>query len=390
MRGPEVGAGGPSPHTPEVFLALREMRRAKLRFALLTGAVGLLAFLVLFLQTLTGALIEQFIGALEHQSGQVVVFGEQARRNLEGSVVPADTVDAVAAVDGVAVAGPLGEGTFTVEADGELTDAVLFGYELGGPGAPTTLVEGRLPEAEGEAVAPSDADGEGFGIGDVVTVAPGGYQITVVGQADDIRFSVTPALFTSFDTYAAARRSVNPDAEAVPPSVVVADPVEGTTPEELARRIDDQVPGVDAVTRAVAVDSAPGVGPVQQSFSIIVFLCLFVVVVVAGLFFLILTVQKAGSLTLLRAIGTPTGDLVRSLLVQVVAVVVGGLVVGTLLLYGSLAGSGGGIGATVDPGLVLTNAVLILVLAVLASLAAVRRVLRIDPIRATVPGGATA
>ena len=370
-----------------MFLALREMRRAKLRFALLTGAVGLLAFLVLFLQTLTGALIQQFIGALENQSGEVVVFGEQARRNLEGSVVPPGTVEQVAAVEGAGDVGPLGEGTFTVDAGGELTDAVVFGYELGGPGAPTTLVEGRLPEADGEAVAPSDATDEGFAIGDVVTVAPGGYEITVVGLAEDIRFSVTPALFTSFATYEGARRAANPDVTEVPPSVVVADPAEGTTAQELAERIGTELDGVDPVTRAEAVDSAPGVGPVQQSFGIIVFLCLFVVVIVAGLFFLILTVQKAGSLTLLRAIGTPTRALVGSLLVQVVAVVVGGLVVGTVLLYAALAGGGSGIGATADLGLVLPNAALILVLAVLASLAAVRRVLRIDPIRATVPGG---
>ena len=79
-----------------MFLALREISRSKARFALLAGAIGLLVFLILFVQALTGALIRQFIGAIDHQSGQVLVYGADARKNLEGSRVPTATVDAVA------------------------------------------------------------------------------------------------------------------------------------------------------------------------------------------------------------------------------------------------------------------------------------------------------
>ena len=38
-------------------LAWTEIKRAKLRFGLLTGAVALLVFLILFLQTLSGQLL---------------------------------------------------------------------------------------------------------------------------------------------------------------------------------------------------------------------------------------------------------------------------------------------------------------------------------------------
>ena len=90
--------GSPRLRRCEMFLALREIRRARWRFALLTGAVGLLVFLILFVQALTGALIGQFIGALDHQSADVLVYSAQARKNLEGSVVPPVTVEAVANV----------------------------------------------------------------------------------------------------------------------------------------------------------------------------------------------------------------------------------------------------------------------------------------------------
>ena len=182
-------------------LAFREIRRARWRFVLLTGAVGLLVFLILFVQALTGALIGQFIGAIKHQSADVLVYSAQARKNLEGSVVAPQTVDAVAKVPGVAQAGPLGEGTFSVRANGKLEDAVLIGYELGGPGAPTTLEKGRLPSAPLEVVASSRNADAGFDVGEKVRLVRGGEQLNVVGLAKDINYSVLPTMFGSFETY---------------------------------------------------------------------------------------------------------------------------------------------------------------------------------------------
>ena len=140
-----------------MFIALREISRSRVRFTLLSGAVGLLVFLITFQQALFAGLITSFIGAVENQNASVIVLNEQARRNVEGSFLFPEQVDAVAAVDGVAASGAIGENTFTVfvERDGERVDedAVLFGYDLGGLGEPTSLVRGRLPSGPNEAVA---------------------------------------------------------------------------------------------------------------------------------------------------------------------------------------------------------------------------------------------
>ncbi len=370
-----------------MFLAFHEIRRAPWRFALLTGAVGLLVFLILFVQALTGALIGQFIGALDHQSADVLVYSSQARKNLEGSVVPLATVAAVARVPGVARAGPLGEGTFSVRAGGKLRDAVLVGYELNGPGAPTTLTKGRLPRAPFEVAASSRNSAGGFDIGDKVRLERGGRALTVVGVARDINYSVLPTMFTTFDTYAAARRDANPRATSVFPSAVAVQTVPGTNAGTVRDAIDTAVSGVEALTRTQAVKESPGVASVGQSLGTVVFLCFFVVVVVAGLFFLILTVQKAAALTLLRALGIAGAVLARSLLVQVVLVVLGGVMIGAVLTTGALAASTSSLGARLSAGEVVQTGVIVLVLASIASLGAIRRVLSIEPVRATIPGG---
>jgi hemin transport system permease protein len=360
-------------------LALAEIRRAKLRFGLLIGAVALLVFLILFQQTLASALLGSFTGGLEHQSASVLGYNRDARRSIDASRVPPQAVAQIAGVPGVAQAGPIGESTFTVVAGGERRDTTVFGYELGGPGEPTTLVQGRLPSADGEAVASSVDAGKGYGIGKTVTVVPGDTPITIVGLAKDAQFNVQPTIYVSFPTFETITKSANPAAEAVLPNVVGVEPASGVDPDTLAARITERVPGIEGLDRATAVSSQPGVSSITQSFAIILLLAFIVVVLVTGFFFLILTVQKTQALTLLRAVGASTPYLVGSLAIQVALVTVVGIALASLLLALATSGSGTGLEVSVSPRLILLTGSGVLVLALLASVAAMRRVVRIEP-----------
>lgn len=370
-----------------MFLALREMRRALVRFVLLMASIGLLVFLILFQQTLQNGLITSFVGAIEHQSAPVLVYSVDGRRNLQGSVITPDLEQQIRSVDGVGSAGLIGQGTFSVTADGELGSAAVIGYSDPDLGAPDTMVAGRLPDGEGEVVALDSAAGDGFGLGDTVTVEPGGLELTVVGQAERIGYQASTTLFTDYDTFVAAVRSANPDASGALPAVVSLSPAAGVTDAELVRRVNDAVPDADALTRLDAAEQTPGVAQVRQSFQLIFMLYGLVIPLVTGLFFLIITLQKANSLTLLRAVGVSSGALVRSLLVQVGVVMVFGIAIG-IALYAPLANQRlGGIPLSFQTGAVVFWSAALLVLGVLSSLFAARRVLRIDPIEATTGAG---
>ncbi len=373
-----------------MFLALKEMARAKVRFGLLIAAIALLVFLILFQQSLQNGLITSFVGAIRNQSAPVLVYSVDGQRTIQGSIITPDLDALTRAAPGVGDVGMIGQGTFTgapAAADGETYDTTVIGYELGpdgtGLGAPTTLVEGRLPTTDFEAVS-SDADVElGYGVGDVVTLVPGGLEITIVGVAEDTQLNVSPTLFASYDTYVEAIRARNPDAGTPLPNVLAVSPADGVSPEELVLSINEQSLDLDALTRDDAAAKTPGVAQVQQSFNIIFLLYALVVPCVTGLFFLIITFQKANALTLLRAIGAPGSRLVSSLLIQVVIIVGAALAVGTLLYLPVTGRNLGGIQLRFESGAVVFWSVLLMVLALLSSLIAARRVLRIDPIEAT-------
>jgi putative ABC transport system permease protein len=373
-----------------VFLALREMRHAAVRFGLLVLAVGLLVFLILIQQALQDGLITSFVGGIRNQSAPVLVYSVDGQRTLQGSIITPDVEDAIVGAPGVGRTARLGQSTFTVRVgDDGTSDAAIVGTDDPDLGRPDDLTDGRRPAASGEAVG-SDVD---FAVGDEVTVIPAAdaapVTLTVVGLARDVQISVSPTLFTDFATFEDAVRAANPDATDVLPNAIAVEPADGVTAEQAVEDVNAADPEADALTRADAADEAPGVAQVRQSFQVIFLLYGLVVPLVTGLFFLIVTLQKARSLVLLRAVGAQAGVLARALLVQVTTVVVLGLAVGVALYAPLTRARIGSLALRFDTTAVVVWAVLLLVLGLVSALVSVRRVLRIEPVDATMGPGVT-
>lgn len=375
-----------------MFLALREMRRARIRFGLLIAAIALLVLLILTQQAIRSGLITSFIGAIERQSAPVLVYSVDGQRTLQGSIITPPLERQIRSTEGIGASGRIGQGTFTVRVNDEAggSDTAVIGYTDPDLGAPDRLSAGRLPQEPGEGVG----SGNDFRLGDRVTVLdPTGRSrgtagtIEVVGLAEDAQLQVTPTLFVGWPDYVATVRSANPDAGRVLPSAIGVAPVSGLAPAALAERINEASAEADALTRQAASDQSPGVAEVRQSFRIIFVLFAVVVPLVTGLFFLIVTLQKSASLTLLRAMGAPAGLLVRSLILQVTLVIAAGLALG-IALYTPLSQARlGEIQLGFDPAAVLVWSALLLVLGLLSAMVAARRVLAIDPVEATVGEG---
>jgi len=372
-----------------VFLAFKEMRRAVVRFGLLVVAIGMLVFLILFQQALQDGLITAFVGAARNQSAPVLVYSVDGQRTLQGSVIPPPLEGAVRRVPGVGSAAVVVQGTFTVRVndDADDSDAAILGTDDAELFSPVDISGGRRPSAAGEAVG-SDVD---FGVGDTVEVvaaegsAP--VTVTVVGTARDVQLNVIPTLFTDLATFTVATMAANPDAEGVLPNALAVRPAPGVSDAAVVDQINQAVPDAEALTREDAADKTPGVDQVRQSFQVIFLLYGLVVPLVTGLFFLIVTLQKAGPLTLLRAIGARPGWLARSLLLQVAVVICLGLAVGIALYFPLSQARVGGLALRFDVGVVVVWSALLLGLGLLSAVVSLRRVLRIDPIEATTGAG---
>ena len=353
-------------------LAGAEIRRAKLRFSLLTGAVSLLIFLVLLLSTLSAALVGALVGALEGLRADGLVYADFARDNIAASRMDPQVTAAVAAIDGVTAAAPVATFTTAAVIDGAQADVQVFGFVPDAPGAPTGIVDGVLPSAPGEAAV----DGGGVAIGDVITLDPAGTELTVVGLLRGAQFNAIPTIYTGNDTYDEAFTATNPGLAFVPVNAVAFDAAD---PAAVAVAIEQGVPGVSAYSRDEAVSLIPGIESISQSFGILVGLTFVIGIVVIGFFFLILTVQKLKPFTLLRAIGTSTGRLAATVAIQITLVVLLASVIAVGLTLLAVQGLNTGLPVTIEPGLIIGVVLSVWIFSLLAGLLSIRRIARIDP-----------
>lgn len=368
-----------------VYVAFKEIRRSLGRFTLLSLAVALLVLLLLFFQAVAGTLTSGLTGGLESTSAEILVYDLRARRNPANSLIPATALDEAGDVSGVAAVSPIGLSVFTGTTGGVEIDLQLVGGDPTGPSVPAEIADGRLPEAAGEALFSGSAFDDAIEIGETVTVE--GVQLEVVGAADDAAFNVLPTLYVPFEDFASASQARAGAPIDVAPSLLGVRVSNGADPATVAASLTESIAGIEALERSEAVDALPGVSQITQSFNILYLLLYIVVTIVTGVFFLILTVQKKDALVLLRAVGASSGDIIRSVLVQVLVVVGTGAIIGTAVTAGLLAVTRDVFGAGLQATTTAVSVTAIVVLGLLASVGAVRRVLAIDPVQATMSGG---
>jgi putative ABC transport system permease protein len=364
-----------------LLFATAELGRAKARYATLTLGAGLLVFVLLFQQALLTAVLDGMSGALRNQSAPVLVYARQAQKSFAGSIVTEQQLADVKAVPGVADAAELAVTLLTYQPAGsdDRVNASVIGYRPGRAGTPLALDRGRLPKAADEVVASGEDAAGHFGVGDQLTIEPGGKRVRVVGLTKGGRLNVGPTLWTPWDTYEQLVRSAAPAVPAVLPSVLAVEPGPGVSTAQVVARIDRQLPDLEALTRRQAADEIPGRDAIRLAFTAVMGLGYLVVAVVIGFFFLTMTLQKEASVTLLRAVGARSGYLVRALLVQVAVVTFGGLAIGTLALLAVTPLLGSTMAVDASLSVMLNTAVPALAVALLGAIPPLRRVMRADP-----------
>ncbi len=360
-------------------LALTEIRRARLRFGLLTGAVALITMLILFLSAISVALIGSLTGAIKGMDADVLVYSDNARGNLQGSRLAPDLVERVARVPGVSEAGAVALTMATAGLPTGSGDLQVIGISVGGPGWPSGLTSGRLPASPDETAV----DYPGATLDSELAVGADGRALRVVGLLRGAQFAATATAYVTMGTFDQLARAANTRAPFVPINAVAVMVAPDVAAPDVAARIGRDVPGTAGYTIDAAVAAIPGLESVSQTFLLLVGLAFVVGVVIVGFFFLILTVQKLKVFTLLRAVGATNSQLAGAVAAQVVVVVLAAALVAVGLTLVALAGIDTGIPVSLSPAVTGATVTAILVASLVASLISIRRIRSIDPAEAT-------
>lgn len=355
-------------------LAWSEIRFARLRFALIVLVVALLSALVFAMGAIGVGLGHANVSAVRALPGDGLALQAGVDRSLPRSVVTREQVAAVGADPAVAWAEPLTLVSLMAQAGGE----PRFGLSvLGVPPDSRTLPAGIRLDADA-AVLDAELDAAGIAPGTTLRLGPRGRALRIAATRKGATLSHQPTLLVADATAQRLRADLaglDAGARGTVSAVLV-----GLAP---GRTLADVAVGdVEAVAHETAARAMPGYRGELMTAQLVQ-LCLYVIgAALLTTFFWMVTVQKAGTLAVLRAAGVPARTLAAALLAQVVGLTAAGLLAGWLLAAAMTAAIPDAISAVLRAGDVLSAAAILLALSVLAAALALRTLLRTDPLLA--------
>ncbi|MBE9476373.1 MAG: ABC transporter permease [Proteobacteria bacterium] len=174
-------------------LAYRDVRHNLFRFLLTCLGLSLLMAVVLAMIGIYNGLVSDALNIVKAPQAElwVVEHGTQGPF-AEASKIPGDTRDAVARLHGVSEAGSITYKTVEAKFAGDTLRLYVIGYQLGRPGGPQTVVEGRnIQRSHFEMVADRKS---GLTPGDYIRLGRDNFK--VVGLVEDTMNSAgDPAIF---------------------------------------------------------------------------------------------------------------------------------------------------------------------------------------------------
>ncbi|MGJ3190863.1 ABC transporter permease [Paenarthrobacter sp. FR1] len=355
-----------------MFLAIRDIRFAKGRFALMGSVVALITLLLVMLSGLTAGLGNQSTSAIAALPTQQIVFGAPAggepKLSYTESEVSAAQVESWREQPGVTSAQALGisQTRFQSLGAGDTPSGTANVAVFGGSVAPSAVQDGTVVIGETLAKDLSLEAGN--------RIRMGGTDLTVAAVVEDQWYSHTGVVWTTLDTW----RSI---AHASPgtATVIAITHDAGTSLDLHAANAMAGTVSTDPVGSFQALasyKSENGSLMLMQAF----LYGISALVIVA--FLTVWTVQRTRDIAVLKALGASSGYVLRDALAQAALVLLAGAAVG-----GAIGLGGGVLAAQAAPFLVTPLTTLlpvagIILLGLGGAVLAVRKVTTVDPLLA--------
>ncbi|MFF7635424.1 FtsX-like permease family protein [Kitasatospora sp. NPDC008050] len=352
-----------------MFVALRDLRFARGRFALMGAVVTLITTLVVFLYGLTGGLASAASSTIAGLPAGRIVFGAPVGAaptvSFSASSISPEQQAGWTGTPGVSSVEPLGVSMTRLTAGGTASSVSVLG--TAGPLLPP-LRSGAAPGDGQVAVGADTAADSHLTVGQQVRLGP--RTLTVSAITDQRSYAHAPTVWTTLSTWQALSGQTRPTALAITAGHTADLGALDRSQNTRAATLEDALAGID------------GYAAEQGSLQLIQGFLFAVSALVVGAFFTVWTIQRKPDIAVLKAVGASSAYLVRDALAQAAVVLLAGA-----LLGGAAGAVGGAIAATGVPfDLSVTSVavpvVAMVLLGLLGAVLAVRRITAVDPITA--------
>jgi putative ABC transport system permease protein len=373
-------------------LALREIWRNRGRFLLFSMVVALITLLILFIAALGEGLGSGNREYIEKLNADLIVYQDTSRLLIASSRVGCEKRRSLRNIEGVRDVGPIGFASVSVIIPDEEDplDISLVGVEPGRPGEPPVVTgEGLVRKSANEAIIDRTvALVTNAQVGDSIIIrSPQGnedefYTLEVIGISDSRKYGLRPSVFVPIIVWDQIRPQATPSGGAEDPvcNVVAVQLDDPTQIETMRQRLEAQVDRIEAVDRQTAYENTPGYTEQQSTLTTQNSFALLIGMLVIGGFFQIQTLQKVSQIGMLKAIGTPNTTVALAVIIQIMAVTLFGVAIGSLAAFGIALVFPPNIPIVFELRSGVIAVVSILAMGLIGGLVAVRSTLRVEPL----------
>ncbi|QHW30526.1 ABC transporter permease [Paenibacillus rhizovicinus] len=322
-----------------MYLAIREMRFAKARYALIAVIMVLVAFLVLFVTGLAQGLAYDNAASVKNMGATHFLLENNSNHRLARSQVDQHQLDAARSIVGEANAEPLGVKMTTVKPVGssEKVDVTLLAVDFNSWLAPK-MTEGRgVPlsdQTAGHVLVDRKLSDSGVEIGTILVDQASGTEWTVDGFVEKESFSHTPAVFLTMQDWfhLQALTAVRQGTQSQSTVSRVYNAIAMKDSNGKTKELQAALSNTEVISKSEAVSAIPGYKEEQGSLLMMIVFLFVISAFVLAVFFYVITIQKSSQFGILKAIGTRTAYLARSVTLQVLLLAIGSMVISILLV----------------------------------------------------------
>jgi putative ABC transport system permease protein len=308
--------------------------------------------LILFISALGEGLGSGNREYLEKLNGELIVYEDTARLSIPSSRLDCTKRSVIRSIEGVEDVGTVGFASVSVLSTNMVVEMMMGGYadvsfigvEPGKPGEPPVLAGRGLQRRAADEVLIDRSVALVTGLdvgGQLIVRSPQAnedqfYQLTVVGITGSHKYGIRSSIFVPLLTWDKIRpQSVVGGGSGTPACNVAIVKLEDPSQLETMRAVlRTRVGGIEAVDRQTAYENVPGYTEQQSTLATQNAFALLIGMLVIGGFFQIQTLQKVPQIGMLKAIGTPNLVVALANVIQIVAITLVGILLGSLVTFG--------------------------------------------------------
>lgn len=368
-----------------MFLAIKEMKHSKTRFAMIGAIIMLIAWLVFILSGLGNGLSTLAAATMKNIDGDLFVYEEGSEAAMMKTKVAGTIADDIEGNYGVDNAAKFGQSTIIVQNEvvsdsKEKNDVTFIGIE------PGKFIEPEV--AEGQQLDANDPFGvvideslheKGYDLGDTIVVTSSDIKLEVIGFTEGETFNHLPTVFGNLETWQSyAFAAPGSDNGLENPVTMIALQGESIDGDQINGHYD----AIETFTKSEAVMGMPGYKEESATIYMMLAFLFAISAVIIAVFFYVFILQKTQQFGVMKAIGASDRFIKNSIVSQVFVLSLVSIIAGIVLTYLTALVFPAGMPFNLDFKMVLIYGVVLLIVSVLGSMISARQVTKIDPLTA--------